>query len=191
MLGIFGIAIANRSLERAARAIFIPAFQRIPITLNADQQRVVATWAIKTWLLAEIAHAQDRTFSISAPNILNYMWQHREPPPMVIVRLGAVNAERKQVASVHSMWVHAVDQEPPVGALGLLPLADLIFHTYCPVYADGSTPNRLVAGSDMEPYLSQIWPNEVPEVSWPPARILPWNDLVGLMPVGRVETIPT
>lgn len=177
-------------LERAARAIFIPAFQRQPIVLNVGEQQVVSTWAVKTWLLAEYALARDRAGGLHSPVILHYLWQHRHPPPEMTVRIGTVNALRKRVATLRSTFVYAVDQEGPVGGLGILTIADLIFHLYCPVLKEGLPPHHLIPGPEQGPYLSKIWPHEVEEVRWPTTSILSLDSLPNLLPNRRIETGP-
>lgn len=177
-------------LESAVRPVMNHAFHRLPLILGPGSQKALATWAVKTWLLAEIAHARTRQAALMSPDVLHYLYAEREPPPEMTIRLGAVDSEHTQVTSLSSGPIWGIDKEIPVGALAVLTIGDLVFHLYTPVWREGETPQKLMLGTTFAPYLTQIWPHEIDKVEWPPTSILPLSGLERLLPKGRIGGEP-
>lgn len=173
-------------LERAFRTLMSGALLGQPVTLNQSEQRVVASWGDSRHGCSR----RCRSIGVKRPYVkpggsLRYLREHNEPPPGTQVWLGYVaDADREhQLGFIAS---EVLPREPPyVGALGVFEIGYLLFHIY------GAVDRGWVLLPDDEfgAWFTPIWPNEVPEVSWPPARVFRAGDLPANWP-GRTRVRP-
>jgi hypothetical protein len=80
-------------LEQSFAGLMTPSLHGGGVSLNREQQRMVALWGVKTWMLLEYALAHHRGGRLSSPGIFRYLKETREPPPYVQVHLGQVAAK--------------------------------------------------------------------------------------------------
>lgn len=180
-------------LERAFRAVMIWPMNGLgPIPLSKAEQHVVALWAVKEWLLIEQSMAYirgDKTLE-PQPHLFRGIREHGEAPPIAQVWIGAVDALPDQLISwVATRWVGS-PPDPPVGITGVFTIGCVLFHVYMPVHfgPGPSGPSQALGiGGGLASYLTQIWPNQIEEVEWPPPGILSRADLDRIWPSGYIE----
>ena len=183
-------------LERAFRAVMSGPILGLPLTvpMPVEVQLVVATWAVKTWLLLEQVWGAMRGGTGASPmKMLQYMRENNEPPPGTVVWIGAIEiGSRRLRAAIGSMPVQS-PSKPPFGVLGVFTIGSVLFNVYVPAFfGDAPIPKTMYnLGLAANPYLIQIWPHEVEEVGWPPEGILPEADLERIWPPGLLTARDT
>jgi hypothetical protein len=179
-------------LERAFRSVMLlPLNGYGPILLPQPVQLVVALWAVKVWLLLERSLTPMRGEYVSleqSPEMFRWLREHSEPVPDTQVWVGAVHAEAASLISfVSPNWV-GTPPDPPVGIAGVFTIGHVLFQVYMPITGVNRVPSvqtfALGIGGGLASYLTQIWPHEVEEISWPPPRIFTVDDLHRLWPPG-------
>jgi hypothetical protein len=162
-------------LEKAFRSLVFPAISsedRLPLRLDGEQQRTVATWGVKTWMLAERALQHDRGLAIRSEDTLRYLCAEHKPPPAIQVMVGVTPSPQD---SLTSMWTLVVPSPPekPAGAVAFMTIGQLMFCFFAPLMV-GDVPGegRLDLSSDLLPALQQIWPHQMAEVAWPTPSVL-------------------
>jgi hypothetical protein len=176
-------------LERAFRAVMIWPMNGLgPIPLIKPVQHVVALWAVKTWLLMEQSMAYirgDKTLE-PQPHLFREIREKGAPPATAQVWIGAVDAmPDKLISFVATRWV-GTPPNPPVGLFGVFTIGCVLFQVYMPVQwgSTQSQPFALGLGPSLTPFLTQIWPNQVEEVEWPPTGVFSADDLERVWPSG-------
>jgi hypothetical protein len=88
-------------LEMAARPLLIPMMlAREPVTPDAQAQKVIATWAVKTALLLELAWRQHYPGSRPVEGYeasgqeFAWLWRHHCPPPGALVWIGCWDCQK-------------------------------------------------------------------------------------------------
>lgn len=179
-------------LERAFRSVMLNALLghvRQPTTLNSGAQQVVATWAIKTWLLLERTHVGIRGMAIESPDELFRLRRDDAPSDSSRVWLGAVRITDNTLSWLSSMLVRTGDYVS--GVVGVFTIGAVVFHVFGPVEPpDGRRARMLDIGADMRDWFVPIWPNQVEEVSWPPPAIFTLDDLQRNWPGNGVIIAP-
>jgi len=173
-------------LERSFRAVLLPAIANSgPVVLSSDSQRVVALWAVKTWLLAELAHERSRHGGVRAPGALRVLRERNAPPAWTQVWLGAVRSRNEFATWLSTLNV--VDASgAKLGVFGLLTIGAAVFAIYGP-HTVNERVQRMVIRTQA---LSQIWPNKVEEVRWPTTTVLSAADIERLWPSGGTIVLP-
>jgi len=177
-------------LERAFRAVMEPVLGKgtSPIALSPGSQLVVATWAVKTWFLFELARPDEvggRT--LNGRPILHELCVRSRPPSTIGVWMGAVAGRVKDQVSVHVQPV--VDGAGGfVGVLGVLQIGPLLLLIYIArgTEDDASTFHLGVRSTSFE----QIWPHQIKEIRWPPMTVLAIDDLSKWFPTGENLVVP-
>lgn len=171
-------------LEQAFRTAMLPALQghtRPPTSLGIGSQEVVATWAIKTWLLAERAAHQIRGGSVESPGTLLHLRREHAPPKTTQVWLGAVRVSDNTFTWLSSLSVRDTAGRSR-GTVGAFTVGAVVFVIYGPMRPPDGVRGRYVKiGGDA---LVQVWPHEIDEARWPPPTILTPADLPRLWPSG-------
>jgi hypothetical protein len=174
-------------LERSFRAVMQPALGQTVygISLGQGSQTVVATWAVKTWALAELARPDEAGGrGLDTRPLLRALRQLNEPPPHARVWIGAVTARTDHLVSVHTRPVLNEHGEW-VGVFTGLQIGALLLVIFAAVI--GPDPEfRLGLNS---PALDQMWPHQTEEVRWPPP---PFSlaDLDREFPSGKDLVVP-
>ncbi len=182
-------------LERAVRPFLAPmAVSAKPTTLDAKRQALIATWAVKTVLLFEMAirrmYPTGRPIQgyRASPQELAWLRANREPPPRSLVWLGCWDCQ--QAIPVNYAPSDAplpmADGSPVAGhfttlALGYVALQVFTVDFVAAEQHRAASWNTKVPAS-LAQVLIRIWPpSPLPrEVSWPPQAFAreDWNRLV-------------
>lgn len=187
-------------LEHAFRAVMLDPIRGLPLAvpMPVRAQRVVALWAVKTWLLVQHGWNTpklDQPFPLQ-PEVLGELRQNNRPSPNAGVWIGAVNAS--PTGLVARTGAHPVVMSPRdevIGIMGVYTVGSVLFAVYMPAVQTGAPPAKYVfrywMGDALSPYLSQIWPNQVEEVGWPPSRVMSVDDIEYFWPsTSRIRVDP-
>jgi hypothetical protein len=181
-------------LEGAFRSVMQDALLghvRNPTILNSGAQRVVATWAIKTWLLLERAAIGLRGMAIESPDELVRLRRDDAPSDSSRVWIGAVRITDNTLSWLSSLLVRSPDNDHVRGVVGVFTIGAVVFHVFGPVEPpDGRPASALDIGANMRDWFVPIWPNQVEEVSWPPVAIFTLDDLQRHWPGNGVIIAP-
>lgn len=167
-------------LEEAFRSLALPSIlgdRRHTLRLDEEGQRLVATWGVKTWMLAERALQHDRGTAVRSEDALRYLHTRHMPSPAIQVLIGVTPPPRDSLVSI---WTLAVPRPPdkPASAVAFLAIGELLFCFFAPlVVGDVPGEGRLHLGSDLSLALAQIWPHQVAEVVWPTPLVLSAGEL--------------
>ena len=167
-------------LENGFRTLMLGPLHGLPASLTTADQTIVATWGIKTWLLLETAFAHERGGRVISDGTLAWLREHNEPPGDYEVRLGHLNAERRQIMWTSTIPCFQRTDQPPIGAVGVFTIANLVFHIWAPIYSPDRPDAQMYSlgiGQRFAPFFLRVWPNEVEEVRWPPQGIFRIEDL--------------
>jgi hypothetical protein len=183
----------SHDLERAFRALMAPALRATgDVVLSKDSQQVVAAWATKLWLLAELSFASMRNQRVSAPGVFRSLRASGAPPPTTRVWIGGVqqlpDAEGNNVLTWLSTHVVQSSRGQEVGVLGILTVGNLLLAVFGPFGPDAG--RKVASISAKTTALLQVWPNKIGEVRWPPSAVLTTDQLAVMFPAGRVITVP-
>jgi hypothetical protein len=191
-------------LEAAAKPLLRPmmlAELPTPITLDADGQRTLATWAVKTALLLELAWRQHYP---DARPVLGYeasdtefawLWRKNEPPPGAFVWIGCWDCWRTTPITYEpsTAAIPAQTGSPVPGALTTFSLGYVAFQVFS---IDFLAAEQHGAGlwnthvpEALSDALARIWPPFVPAppVEWPTAlfthedgwrKLVTWNGVL-------------
>lgn len=178
----------SHDLERAFRALMLPALRGTgPVVLGRGGQQVVAAWAVKLWLLAEIANAHLRGGQIDAFGVFRTLRKDMAPPDHTQVWIGAHLSNDDTVTWLSSQTVVNRDRVP-LGYLGALAVGRLFLLVFGPALLPEEIEGRYIVPQTKA--LLQVWPHEIEKVRWPPPVILSTSDLERLWPSGEVVVIP-
>ncbi len=189
----------NRELERPLQPILAPMAGRAkPTTLTAARQSLIATWAVKTILLFELAMRQKYPDSRSVQGYqataqeLAWLRQYKEPPPRSLVWLGCWDCLRETpvMYAPSSAPLPTADGTPVEGhfatfALGYIALQIFTVDFIAAEQHDASW-NREPPAS-LRSALPRLWPPpHAANVDWPPpafrndewARLATWDGVL-------------
>ncbi len=171
---------------------------RTPMVLTPSEQRVVATWAVKTALLMELAYRFLGEHAYAPPTNLAFLYARRgrKPPPGDDTRvwIGAVGAGWRDVWHQASAFLPANDEAEPSDRTGwylaTVAVGHLVLHVFGrdihPYVSNPASAARITPVWDLPEVWSQhllpIWPVTVDYVSWPPPLVIPEADLLILQP---------
>lgn len=159
-------------------------------------QLVIATWAVKTWLLAEHGWSSMRKQGIDMqPDVLRYMRENNQPPQTAVVWLGRFDpGPEGAVGTIRTQDVLDPTSGEAWGVFGIFTIGWVLLIIYMPTSPPDAPPPDEVFGiriSGMQLFLDQIWPHEVEEVRWPPMGVLSNDSLEALWPpLGHVHPGP-
>jgi hypothetical protein len=177
-------------LEHAFRSVMENALLghiREPTVLNTGAQQVVATWAIKTWLLAKRAFGGIRGKTFESPDTLQRLRRENAPSQSSRVWIGAVRVMDSTFSWLSSLACRDADDDYEFGVVGVFTIGAVVFHVYGAFEPPPGRQARLLhVGADMRDSLVPIWPSQVEEVRWPPITILTSVDLQRHWPGGGV-----
>lgn len=173
-------------LERELEPLLAPAMRGEAIHLSAQQQMLVAFWAVKTGLTVEVAARQARGAGIMPISHLRWIHDHRashEMPPGTVVWLASLNPwlGSEFVPTWYSSGaLHSGDPRGHANRrndsyVATFSIGCLIFQVIGQDFreSDHGTPNGLpfvtvIPPRKLAPYLLQIWPKLNPLANWPP-----------------------
>jgi hypothetical protein len=178
-------------LERSFRSLMLNALKghvREPTILTPGQQQVVATWAIKTWLLLERAQVFMRGMAIESPDTLSRMRRHNAPSDSSRVSIGAVRITDNTFSWLSSSRLRRAGEDYDFGVVGVFTIGAVVFHVAGAVEPPpGGRAGFEVGGPD---WFVPVWPSHVGEVRWPPVSIFTLDDLRRDWPGHRVRIVP-
>jgi hypothetical protein len=178
-------------LEQAFRSSMLEALRghvQPPTSLDAEQQRVVAMWAIKTWLLLERAQVHLRGMAIESPDTLLNMRRADGPSDSSRVSIGAVRLTDNTLSWLSSSRLRRVGEDYDFGVVGVFTIGAVVFHLSGAVEPPpGGRAGFQVGGPD---WFVPLWPNKVPVVRWPPPSIFRLDDLRRDWPGHQLRMVP-
>lgn len=154
-------------LEVKTRAVLGPAMTGAETLIPASAQETIATWAVKTALLMEVAEASIRGKAYAPPSQFVALHRERRPPPDTHVWLGAVDAKGHDIA-----WSKAVaigNGPKPDGYMATVAIGYVVLHVVgwdLPAARVGPIDEPVVPGRFV-PMLDQLWPPTSIDVAWP------------------------
>jgi hypothetical protein len=172
----------NSEVEQPAAPILTEMIHGNRVALTTEQQKHVATWAIKTHLMAQYRHTP---FRPAPENHLRWMYEQKSPVPNSQVWLGAYGAK---LDPVNYAWGRTTTFEmsttpPEMSGVESVPAGDevhvqtftlrighLIFQTVKRTEPEDGLLMHIAP--DMERFLVPIWPNAGSSVDWPPPMAL-------------------
>lgn len=182
-------------LERAVKPLLAPmAVSAKPTTLSPVSQKLLATWAVKTVLLLELAFRQMypasravEGYQASQPE-LAWLQARSEPPPRSRVWLGCWDCQQAIPVryAPSSAPLPTPDGSRVEGHFTTFTLGYVAFQVFTVDYV-AADQHRASAWNDHVPTalaqaLSRIWPPRPrqPEISWPPPAFAApgWDRLV-------------
>ena len=192
-------------LESRFKGICGPAIVgRKSMVLAPPEQRLVATWAVKTALLMELAYRFLGEHAYAPPSNLAYLYARRgqKPPPGADTRvwIGALGPGWRDVWHQASAFIPAGDEAQPSDRVGWYLATVAVGHVVLHVFGRDIQPDvsgRASAARNhpawslpdqWTQHLLPVWPVISDHVHWPPPRVIPQDDLLVLHPqVPRAE----
>ena len=165
-------------LERTFRGVMLNALQghvREPTLLDRAAQQVVATWAIKTWLLLERTSLHVRGMAIESPGTLLTMRRDNAPSNTSRVSIGAVRIMDSTFSWLSSSRLRRAGEDYTFGVVGVLTIGAVVFHISGAVQPPRGG-RAATLGTDPK-WFVPIWPSDIPQVSWPPPSIFTLDEL--------------
>lgn len=175
-------------LEMSVRRVLADAIRGLPAEpIPPKAHRALATWAVKTWLLAQHASATqplNRPFRLQR-EICGLIYRDRQPPPTATVWIGAVNsAVTGMVLRVGTIRVMRDDRI--VGLEGVVCIGSVLIVVYMPArLTTDPEPDRMygLAGrKEAAPYVGRVWPSDNDAIPWPPGSLLSVDDVERIWP---------
>lgn len=167
-------------LEGAFSAKMLPAIDGRPVMLDETEQTMVATWAVKTWMLLEMALGFDRGWSVRVPGLFPFLYRERHPPREMSVWVGGLLPGHSTVAWLTTMLVN----DPAVGVITIFTIGNLVFHLYYPF---PPVRHELAIGPDLKDAFIAIWPHASAALEVPPAARFDIDDLNRIFLTGRIN----
>lgn len=187
----------NRELERPLQPVLAPMAGRArPTILSPDFQSLIATWAVKTVFLFELAVRQKYPGVRETPGYLatrqelTWLRQHKEPPPRTLTWLGCWDCQRETpfMYSPSTAPLPTGDGTPLEGHFTTFALGYVAFQVFTVDFISAERHKALSWNTDppasIRPGLPRIWPNpQTPRLEWPPpafpndqwARLVSWD----------------
>ena len=167
-------------LEAAVRPILSPMITTAtPTTLDAASQALLATWAVKTVLLFELAMRQKYPSSRLTEGYrastaeLAWLWAENRPPPRALVWLACWDC-RSSTAVMYEpseAVLPAADGRPVTGHLTTLAVGFVALQVFTVdfVAADehGAVAWNANVPSSLRSTVDRIWPSRAGEIAWP------------------------
>jgi hypothetical protein len=159
----------NRRLERPSKSLLSPmAVSAKPAILSPADQKLIATWAVKTVLLLELAIRQIEGYAPSQPE-LAWLRANGEPPPRSLVWLGCWDC--RQATPVRyapsSAQLPAADRGSVAGHFATFTLGYVAFQVFTVDYVTADHQGARHWNQHVPPSLAQALPR-----IWPPPATL-------------------
>jgi hypothetical protein len=186
-------------LESAVRPVLSPMiFSASATVLTPADQALLATWAVKTVLLFELAIRQQYPatrpidgYEASAAEFA-WLWANRSPPPRALVWLGCWDCKTTTPVMFEPSGapLPTADGHPVVGHLTTFALGYVAFQVFSVdfVAADEHAADHWNASVPvtLKKALFRTWPPGPQDVSWPPPafanddwrRLVTWDGLL-------------
>jgi hypothetical protein len=170
---------------------------KAPLVLAPTEQRLVATWAVKTTLLMEYAYRFLGEHAYAPPSNFAYLHSRRKPPPADDTRvwIGAVGRGWRDVWHQASAFLPADDEAESSDQTGWYLATVAVGHLVLHVFGRDIQPHVSNLASSRRPspvwnlpvawsgHLLPIWPAARSRyISWPPPLVIPEDDLLILHP---------
>lgn len=186
-------------LEAAVRPILSPMITTAtPTTLDAAAQALLATWAVKTVLLFELAVRQKypssrltQGYRASAAE-LAWLWAENQPPPRALVWMACWDC-RSSTAVMYEpseAVLPTADGRPIAGHLTTIAVGFVALQVFTVDFVAADELGAVAWNSDVPSSLrsavDRIWPSRADEVAWPrPAfandswsRLVTWDGVL-------------
>jgi hypothetical protein len=187
----------NRELEGPLQPVLAPMAGRArPTVLSPAVQSLIATWAVKTVFLFELAIRQkypgerETPGYLATPQELAWLRQHKEPPPRALAWLGCWDCRRE----TPFMYVPSTAPLPTrdgtrlEGHFTTFALGYVAFQIFTVDFISAerhqATSWNTSPPASIRPALPRIWPeSQTPHLEWPPpafpndqwARLVNWD----------------
>lgn len=187
----------NRELERPAQPILAPMAGRAkPTALNAAHQSLLATWAVKTVLLLELAICQKYPGVRPVPGYqataqeLAWLRLYKEPPPRSLIWLGCWDCLRETPVNYapSSAPLRTADGALVEGHFTTFALGYVVFQVFTVDFIAAEQHRasswNTKAPPSLHSALPRIWPTpSAADIEWPPpafkndewARLVNWD----------------
>jgi hypothetical protein len=166
-----------------------------PTVLDARALALLATWAIKTTLLVELAVRQNYADRIPIPGYratdqeFAWLWAKKSPPPRSMVWIGCWDSTRISplMYEPSGASLPTRDGYPIAGHLTTIAFGYVAFQVFTVDFLAADTHGARAWNNQVPPslegFLSRIWPPSSPTVGWPPkafshadwARLVTWD----------------
>jgi hypothetical protein len=154
----------------------------LPLAMDRGVQQVAATWAMKTWLLLDMA--TNNLLPAIDSNGCAHLYRHREPPTNVQIFVARHGFEKSAVRFLSTRFVLRSGRYTHLAVL--IAFGFLAFYIVVPTDPPEGLEVVVSTGS-FDRALTQIWPYQVSEVRWPPSVVLTNRALDALFPkTGRL-----
>lgn len=187
----------NRELERPLQSILAPMAGRAkPTVISSATQSLIATWAVKTIFLLELAireqfpEARTKLGYVPTAGELAWLRRYKEPPPRTLAWLGCWDCERETpvMYTPSTAPLPTRDGFALQGQFATFALGYLAFQVFTVDFIAGEQHDAS-AWNDEPPEsirtaLPRIWPPPQPaDIIWPPpafpndqwARLVSWD----------------
>jgi hypothetical protein len=168
-------------LEHLVEPILSPMMVNAePTVLHAHALRLLATWAVKTTLLLELANSQHYAERIRIPGYratdqeLAWLWARNSPPPRSLVWIGCWDCLRTSPLMYEPSGapLPTRDGYPVLGHFTTIAFGYVVFQVFTVDYVAADTHgarawNNHVPRS-LEGFLFRIWPPSPATLCWPP-----------------------
>ena len=170
------------ALERQVKPILEPmVLNQRRMSLDSQQQVLLATWAIKTIFLLELAWLQmypaSRPFTgyTASEAELAWLFSHKTPPPRSRVWIGAFDAENRHATSHISQGLairnDGLQSNIPCH-LSVASFGFVAFQVFSVDYvaADqyGASEFDVAPPAELREHLETLWPRLAEDLTWPP-----------------------
>lgn len=186
-------------LEADVQPILLPmVLTADSVRLDALAQRLLATWAVKTVLLIEIAVRQHYPTSrpirgYTASDVeLAWLLAHRSPPPRSLVWLGCWDCEQETPAAYEPSGapLPTADGHPVAGHFTTFSLGYVVFQVFTVDYVAADEHKAQMWNSQvptsLRESLHRLWPVPRGTAAWPPkpfpnaewTRLVTWDQVL-------------
>jgi hypothetical protein len=184
-------------MEAGVKAVLAdPIVGRLSEPIPAKKHKLLAMWAVKTWLLTMHADARppgNPPFPLQR-EVFGRLYRTRMPPDAAAVWIGALNpVEIAHYGVIHRIGTLMVER--PVGTLvgmtGILTIGCVQLIVYMAArnrLSETSSPDlhMMTSQREAEPYLSQLWPSAGAPIPWPPGDLLCVTDIDRFWPDNKI-----
>jgi len=169
------------ALENATKDFLGPMIVgHVPTTLTPEQQKTLATWAVKTAYMLEMTFRQKYPRHVHVPGYepseaeLTWLWNRHEPPPRSRVWLSCIDAEFKAAVRYEPSEapLPARGREPLLGHLTTIAIGFVVLQVHTVNYVDAEHDRaRWFIPPPCPPEISSsitsIWPSPLRTLQWP------------------------
>ena len=146
--------------------------------LGPADQKVVATWAVKTALMLELATAYLRGPSLAPKSHFQWLVERHQPPPGSRVWIFGVEAQGRVAMWAKAGTLEPVDAKTPYAYLATFTTGYIGFQVFGPdilvpkeTVVVAETP-ALEPPADLRTVLRRLWPSTVESFGWPPSHVV-------------------